>query len=256
MNRAAGRCISYGFAAFALFFSIAPIFVYGVFGGGSVLLLAAGIFFAVLPSLAGFLKHRGKRGIMWLRTIYILMTAGLVVCGSMIAAMLYTAHGKGYDPSDPPKTVLVLGCQVRGTSPSLMLQRRLDVAYRYLEQYPDAVCVVSGGQGEDEDIPEGEAMQSYLLEKGITPERIYKETRSKNTKENFLYSTKILEGENLSKEIVVASDGFHQLRASMFAKNNGLAFHALPANTPVLLAPGYYARELMGVIKSVLFDRT
>ena len=256
MKRIVGRTACYLAAALALFFSIAPVFVYGVFGGGSILLLMAGIFFGVLPSLAGYLKRRGKKGTRLLRIILVLMTVGIIVSGSMTAMMFYTAHARGYDSSDPPKTVLVLGCQVRGTTPSLMLRRRLDTAYEYLMNYPDAVCVVSGGQGEDEEIPEGEAMEVYLIRKGISPERIYRETDSTNTKENFLYSTRIIEENFLSREIVVASDGFHQLRASMFAKDNGLAFHALPANTPLLLAPGYYAREWMGVVKSALFDRT
>ncbi len=256
MSRTVGKIFCYLVSALAFFFSIVPVFVYGVFGAGSILLLCVGIFFLFFPSLVVYLNRKGRQRSMWIKALIIFLSVGLILCGSLITAMLYTAHGKGYDPARPPKTVLVLGCQVRGTEPSLMLTRRLEAAYQYLTQYPDAVCVVSGGQGDDEDIPEGEAMEQYLLEKGIEAQRIYKETQSTNTKENFLYSTQIISREGLSKEIVVATDGFHQFRASMFAKDNGLVFHALPANTPWLLAPGYYARELMGVVKSALFDRT
>ena len=256
MKQVIGRSVCYLYSAFALFFSIAPIFVYGVFGAGSILLLISGIFFFFFPTLIGYAKQKGGQIRMGLRVLITLVIIGVVTCGAMITAMLYTAHGKGYDPKNPPQTVVVLGCQVRGTEPSLMLIRRLEAAYEYLIQYPSSVCIVSGGQGEDEDLPEGEAMEQYLVEKGIDPQRIYKETESVNTKENFLYSTKIIREEGLSTQIVVATDGFHQFRASMFAKDNGLTFHALPANTPWLLAPCYYARELMGVVKSALFDRT
>ena len=108
---------------------------------------------------------------MWIKALIIFLSVGLILCGSLITAMLYTAHGKGYDPARPPKTVLVLGCQVRGTEPSLMLTRRLEAAYQYLTQYPDAVCVVSGGQGDDEDIPEGEAMEQYPRKISCIPRR-------------------------------------------------------------------------------------
>lgn len=36
-----------------------------------------------------------------------------------------------------PCTVVVLGCKVKGTVPSLMLQRRLEAAKDYLQQHPD-----------------------------------------------------------------------------------------------------------------------
>ncbi len=250
------RIVCFFAAVPALFFSIVPFAVYGVFGVGGALLLAAGVFFLLLPFLASFLKRKGKWGTVLMRILLILLAVGLLSCGSLAAVMIGTAHGKGYDPLHPPGTVLVLGCQVRGTQPSLMLQRRLDAACRYLEQYPEAVCVVSGGQGSDENLPEGEVMEQYLLEKGIEPQRIYRETRSTNTKENFLFSAQIIEQEGLSREIAVATDGFHQFRASLFAKDQGLSFHALEANTPWLLAPGYYVREMLGVVKSALLDRT
>ncbi len=240
----------------ALFFSIAPFAVYGVFGVGGALLFAAGIFFLFLPFLISWLRKKGKRGVVWMRVLLVFLAAGLLSCGTLAMVMVGTAHGRGYDPMQPPKTVLVLGCQVRGTQPSLMLQRRLDAAYQYLVQYPETMCIVSGGQGSDEDLPEGEAMARYLQEKGIDPQRIYRETESSNTKENFLFSTRIIEREGLSREITVVTDGFHQLRASLFAKDHQLGFHALPANTPWLLAPGYYVREMLGIVKSALLDRT
>ena len=74
-------------------------------------------------------------------------------------------------------TLVVLGCQVRGESPSLMLSERLGAAYEYLSENPDSYCVVSGGQGADEAISEAECMYNYLTERGIAKERIFLEDK-------------------------------------------------------------------------------
>ena len=64
-------------------------------------------------------------------------------------------------------TVVVLGCQVKGEAPSLTLTERLDAAYDYLCSHPDAACILSGGQGDDEKISEAECMYRYLTKKGF-----------------------------------------------------------------------------------------
>ena len=55
--------------------------------------------------------------------------------------------------------VIVLGAGVNGTAPSLSLLNRLDAVNDYLETYPDSIAVLSGGQGEGEDITEAECMR-------------------------------------------------------------------------------------------------
>ena len=64
-------------------------------------------------------------------------------------------------------TVIVLGCKAKGEKPSRMLRYRLNTAYDYLSENQDAVCILSGGQGEDEIITEAECMYNYLVDKGI-----------------------------------------------------------------------------------------
>ncbi|HHX38144.1 MAG TPA: hypothetical protein GX717_09215, partial [Clostridiaceae bacterium] len=58
----------------------------------------------------------------------------------------------------PPEhaTVVVLGCQVRGSTPSLMLRERLDTAYEYLQDHPDVTCILTGSKGDTGDISEAE----------------------------------------------------------------------------------------------------
>lgn len=84
--------------------------------------------------------------------------------------------------------LIVLGAQVDGKRITNSLQRRLDRAVKYLEEHPDTMVIVSGGRGKGEEIAEAEAMEGYLLEKGIEGMRIRKEDRSRTTKENLIFS--------------------------------------------------------------------
>ena len=57
------------------------------------------------------------------------------------------------------ETVIVLGCKTINGAPSYMLQARLDKAIEYLEENPSAVCIVTGGQGDDDIEAEADTMQ-------------------------------------------------------------------------------------------------
>lgn len=63
-------------------------------------------------------------------------------------------------------TAVVLGCSVKGERPSRVLNERLCAAYEYLNRNPKAVCVLSGGQGDGEEISEAECMYRYLSRAG------------------------------------------------------------------------------------------
>lgn len=145
-------------------------------------------------------------------------------------------------------TVVVLGCRIYGSRPSIMLASRLDAAYEYLSEHPNAVCIVSGGQGPDETMPEAECMYLYLTEKGIAPERIYMEDKSTSTRENLLFSQGIIEAEELNSEIAIVTNEYHEYRAGMVADVLEMEYSAVPARTPLWLFPTYYIRELYGIL--------
>lgn len=146
-------------------------------------------------------------------------------------------------PLEKTEAVLVLGCRVRGETPSTMLARRVDAAIEVLEANPEAVVVVSGGQGEGEDITEAEATRRYLVNRGIEDERIYLEEKSVNTYENISFSADILEELGITENIVIATSEFHQYRAFVFAKREGLETGAHSAPTLTLNLPNYWVRE-------------
>ncbi len=145
-------------------------------------------------------------------------------------------------------TVVVLGCKVSGNKASLMLEERLQTAFEYLNKNKEAKCVVSGGMGPGENITEAECMYNYLVDKGIDPDRIYKEDKSVSTRTNLSYSQKIIKDNDLNPEIAIVTHDFHEYRAGKIAEKLGLKYGAVSAKTVWWMFPTYYVRELYGIV--------
>lgn len=92
--------------------------------------------------------------------------------------------------------VIVLGAQVYENGPSPVLKYRLDKAVAYLNENPNTICIVSGGQGVNEPFSEAEGMLDYLQKAAISRNRIYLENQSKNTIANIKNSMEYLDTEN------------------------------------------------------------
>ena len=152
---------------------------------------------------------------------------------------------------DDPQAVIVLGCQVRGEIPSVMLAKRLDAAIETLSEYPGTVCVVSGGQGSGEDISEAEAMRRYLVEHGISESRVMTEDRSTSTRENIAFSSEILKERGISRAVIVTSD-FHQYRAEVYAERNGLTVGHHSGKTPIFNLANYWVREWAALFDAIV----
>lgn len=150
-------------------------------------------------------------------------------------------------------TVIVLGCKVYGERPSIMLEARLDAALEYLNANPESACIVSGGQGSDELIPEAECMYLYLTSHGIAAERIYQEDKSTTTRENIAFSYEIIKEQGLNASIAIATNEFHEYRAGKIAENFGLEYGAVSGSTVLWLLPTYYARELIAILYEWFF---
>lgn len=159
---------------------------------------------------------------------------------------------------DDKKTLdylLILGAGLKGDQVSLTLASRMKVGIDYLNQHPKTKVIVSGGKGSGEKISEAEAMEKYLLDKGIKPERIIKEENSTSTMENFRFSKRIVSKRLSNNEIMIVTSEFHIFRAKMLARRVGLTPFALASKTPYYLLPNVYLREYFAIIKSFFFDR-
>ncbi len=167
-----------------------------------------------------------------------------------------TALQTGSEGIYEPHTVIVLGCKTIDGNPSVMLKARLDTAIEYLNENPQAVCVVTGGQGSDEIEPEAVTMERYMITKGINKSRIYTETNSTNTKENLMFSKEIIKEQNLPADVVIVSEIYHVYRGVRNAEKNGLNACSLPAptNTPWAV-PSYWVREIFAVTRDYIVER-
>lgn len=215
-------------------------------GTGAVIMALIMAYGAFMSKINQAIKklYAQKVGKIILTGILVIVAAVILLAGVETAFMIKAATAK---PSENA-TVVVLGCRAYGSRPSIMLASRLDAAYEYLTEHPDAICIVSGGQGPDESMPEAECMYLYLTEKGIAPERIYQENRSTSTRENLLFSQEIIEAEGLNTEIAIVTNEYHEYRAGMVADALEMEYSAVPARTPLWLFPTYYIRELYGII--------
>ncbi len=164
-------------------------------------------------------------------------------------------YGRSDNADYNEKTVIVLGCGIRGERVSVGLAKRLNKAFEYHLQNPDAVIIVSGGQGPQEDIPEALAMKRYLLEKGVPEDRIIMEDKSTSTITNFRFSHEIMKQMGLSDDSVVfVTNGYHVYRAASYAKAEGLTVKHLGTDIIWYTIPMNYLREMLAVLKMWVFD--
>lgn len=181
-------------------------------------------------------------GILGLLVIYAFVLSGL-----MLKAVLTSPKN--------PDIVIVLGCKVQKSgNPSLMLSKRINAAYEYLEENPNLICVVSGGQGSDEPFSEAEVMKSCLVEMGIGEDRIIVEDKSESTRQNIEFSLALLKEKNIeADEAAIVTDGFHQYRASLIAREHNLITASVNAKTPPWLVAAYWAREWFALSHRFVF---
>jgi len=173
--------------------------------------------------------------------------AGIIMVSVFSVLMIKAMN----DFPEKPYAVIVLGCKINGEAPSKMLRQRLDTAENYLKENPDIICIVSGGQGGDEIIPEAVAMKNYLVAKGIGEDRILVENKSKSTLENLKFSKKLMDENKLGNNVTIITDGYHQFRAGMLASEAGFVSNAVSAKTELYLLPTYWVREWFGIAKEL-----
>ncbi|MCR5214587.1 MAG: YdcF family protein [Eubacterium sp.] len=186
-------------------------------------------------------KRSGKRILVFAAAFVGIILATVIGTSScMVTAALRE--------SDETEVLIVLGCKVNGEEPCSMLEERLVAAKAFLEENQDVICIVSGGQGSDEDISEAECMKRWLVASGIDEDRIIMEDQSTSTYENINYSANIIESEGLGMNVAIASNEFHIYRAGTLAEHLGLTYSAVPAQTSWWLAPTYVVREMYGIV--------
>jgi uncharacterized SAM-binding protein YcdF (DUF218 family) len=176
-----------------------------------------------------------------------------IVSESLVIA---ASGGQNYEDAD---YIIVLGAKVDPWGPSRALDDRLRAAYDYLETYPDSKAVVTGGQGPDEVMSEGDCMADWLIEKGIDPERVIRETEADDTRENLRFSCSLIEkdcGQDWrTQRIVIVSSEYHLCRARYVGRHLlDYDFGTYPAPTSLAAYKlKYFIREALGMVYTRLF---
>lgn len=177
--------------------------------------------------------------------IVLLGVISLVAIETLIISSFEHGDAKSCD------VLIVCGAQIRGYEPSVILLQRLTRAKEYLNEYPDTICIVSGGQGENEPCAEAELMKNWLVKEGIDETRIITESESLNTDGNMKYSKKLLpEG---CESVGILTSNFHLFRASELAKSCGIPVTVtVGADSNPFYLPHNLLREYCGVVKDFL----
>lgn len=149
-----------------------------------------------------------------------------------------------------PHAVIVLGSGIRkdGTVTPL-LGARVALGVDLLNQWPNAVGIMSGGQGADEPRSEAEAMADHARGLGAPADRILTERASRTTEENLLFSRKILEDRGSAGISLAVTSSFHAFRAATLMRKLGIDGQARGAKTAFYYLPSALLREYLAILR-------
>lgn len=198
------------------------------------------------------LKDRGKRAHV-LAQIIVILACGGVVCLMACMNLITTSGQSDWDRAEKADYAIVLGCSVRvDGSPSRIMGHRLAAARKLMEQNPEVVVILSGGQGGDEPITEARCMYETLVDMGVDESRLLLEEESNTTRENLINSMAIIEAQGgTDKPIALVTSEFHQRRAAYIAKSLDLDTCAVSGHTDQwFYRVNYTLREVFAFVKA------
>lgn len=172
-----------------------------------------------------------------------------VIIMYIVAGTLVVRAFKNRNPYEA-QYIVILGAGLEGNAPSRILMDRIHTACRYMSENETAICIASGGQGEDESISEAQCIFSHMTATGIDPGRIWLEEKSTSTWENFRFTLRLIEEKTGQRPqyLGVISSEFHLFRACLFAQKCAVIPIGIPAKTTgFFLWLNYTLREVAGV---------
>lgn len=240
-----------------------PYFFWHITKGHLIDTLAAVLVFigVLLPfSLRKPLRKWLKKAYTPLKSVWCFAMVFYMVTFSIFCLYIIGHEDAQIPENDGQKVVIVFGCQVYSeNSLSIELKARLNQAAEVLDCYPDALCIVSGGQGNDEPVSEAYAMKKYLVEKKNTDEnRILEEDHSTSTNENVRFSLEKLKTAGYDPEectLICISNNYHTPRILWLLDRQGINDAVtVSAPTPYLFNQYIYTvREYMSYIYLLIF---
>ena len=152
--------------------------------------------------------------------------------------------------------ILVLGCMIRkdGTLTPL-LKGRADKALEFARMQKestgkDIVFVPAGGKGDDEVMAEASAIGRYLVQEGVSEDRLIIEDKSENTYHNFKNAARLIrqrEGEK-EPELAFATTNYHVFRSGVLASQQGIKAEGIGSKTKSYFWINAFIREFIATI--------
>lgn len=171
--------------------------------------------------------------------------AGSAILG-WIAARTIPRYDKDY--------IIILGCSIDKRGGLLpLLKGRVNRAVRFAWDQEVATgkalrYVPSGGQGPNEIMSEGSAMELYLVTHGAEDYEVIPEKKSRNTWENLCFSKKIMEEITPNPKVAFATTNYHILRSGILACKAGLDAEGIAGDTKWYFWPNGFVREFFGIL--------
>lgn len=174
-----------------------------------------------------------------------------ILAGTAVMGWLAARQVPGYDKD----FIIILGCSIDRRGGLLpLLKGRVNRAIRYAWDQEIASgkplkYVPSGGQGPNEVMSEGSAMELYLLTRGAEPDEVFPEKESRTTHENMLFSKRIIDTLKPDAKIAFATTNYHMLRSGIIAQQCGIDAEGIAGQTKWYFWPNGFIREFFAILK-------
>ena len=174
---------------------------------------------------------------------------------TLIIATLYcNIKAAKHVPKFDKDYVIILGCMInKDGSLTPLLKSRVDKALEFAKLQKektgkDIIFLPSGGKGENEVIAEADAINNYLIEKGINKKKIIVENKSTSTIENMKYSNSIIIKNNKHAKISFSTTNYHVFRSGVIANNCGIECEGMGSKTKWYFYTNALIREFIANI--------
>lgn len=129
--------------------------------------------------------------------------------------------------SSKADVAIVLGAAVYHSGPSPVFEERIKHGLDLYRAGKVRTLLFTGGYGDGAKLAESTVAKRYVVSRGVPPQAILTETKSRTTRENLLQAHRLMRKYGFSKAMVV-SDPLHLKRALKMAGDLGIEASAAP----------------------------
>lgn len=219
--------------------------------------LTSGVMIVGLAAIVILYRLSSDKEKIWFSVAYSAITPLYILFLILLtSSIIYGIYVSKHNPSYNKDFIIILGCKIRDDGTLYPLIRgRVDRAIKFYHDQcratgREAVFIPSGGQGDDEVMPEGEAMKRYLIEQGIPESQIIAETKSATTKENMRFSKEIIDKTKKNARVVFSTTSYHVFRSGAIAYSDGINIDGMGSKTKWYFWPNAFLREVAGIFLS------